>query len=140
MVNLMVSLASIAPSERVLLLPHCLRPSGTCRAISDRDGLQCQGCNPDCAVNRLRRAAVRRGYKGVCIAPGGKLALKFVREKRPQAIVAVACDKELAEGAQGVGELAKEAINPVLVVIPLVKDGCVDTEVDIARALELIDR
>ena len=140
MINLRTPLSQIAPAERILLLPHCLRHSSACQAIYNQNGLQCQGCDPDCAVNRLTTAAIRNGYKAVCVAPGGKLAIKFVKEKRPKAIVAVACDKELAEGMQGVNELEKESINPVMVVLPLVKDGCVDTEVDIEEAIKVINR
>ena len=138
MIDLMTPLSQIAPAERILLLPHCLRQSNTCAATYNQDGLQCQGCSPDCAVNRLRTAAQDKGYQAVCIAPGGKLALKFIKKKKPAAIVAVACDKELAEGIQGVKDLEKEAINPVMVVVPLSKDGCVDTEVNIEDAIKII--
>ncbi len=131
-------LSAIAPGERVLLLPHCLRRTDTCRNKYTRQGLECQECTPDCPVNRLRAAALRLGYKGVCIAPGGALALKFVREKKPRGIVAVACDKELESGIHGVRELGTE-ISPVpIVIVPLLRDGCVDTEVDMELALEKI--
>ncbi len=138
MVKVMTRLSEITPSERILLLPHCLRQSSGCKATYDQDGLQCRRCNPECAINQLSQAAIDDGYLGVCIAPGGKLAIKYVKAKKPKAIVAVACDKELAEGVQGVKELKKDAINPVMVILPLVKDGCVDTEVDVEKALAAI--
>ena len=128
-------LSQIMPAERILILPHCLRQSNTCRAKYDREGLHCAACNPDCPVNRLRSAALEHGYKGVCVAPGGKLALNFVKEKRPKAIVAVACEKELHEGVKA---LAEAEISPLIVIIPLLKDGCLDTEVDVEGALEVI--
>jgi hypothetical protein len=53
-------------------------------------------------------------------------------------VVAVACEKELAEGVEGVKALAKVNLTPLTVIIPLVKDGCVDTEVDVVKALEII--
>jgi hypothetical protein len=89
-------------------------------------------------VNHLRSAALEYGYQGVCVAPGGHLAIKYVKEKRPRAIVAVACEKELEEGVQGVKALAKEKISPLVVIIPLLKNGCLDTEVDVEKALEII--
>ena len=53
--------------------------------------------------------------------------------------MAVACDKELQEGIHGVSELAPSGQKPIpIVVIPLSKDGCVDTEVDVRLALEKI--
>jgi uncharacterized protein len=135
---LIEQLARIDPSERILLLPHCLRKSKNCQATYNQQGLQCARCNPECSVNKLTSAANKYGYKGVCVAPGGRLALKFVRENRPQAVVAVACDKELSEGVQGVKELAADNIVPVMIIIPLVKDGCVDTEVDDHEAQNVI--
>lgn len=133
-------LLRIPPSQRILLLPHCLRRSQTCQGKYGTRGLECYECNPDCSVNRLRQAAINLGYKGVCVAPGGRLAVNYVKETQPEAIVAVACQKELEEGIHGVQELngRPEEPAPVIVIIPLARDGCVDTEVDEERALELI--
>ncbi|HEX2924492.1 MAG TPA: DUF116 domain-containing protein, partial [Chloroflexota bacterium] len=79
------------PTERVLLLSHCMRPSSRCPAKFARDGLQCpEACAEDCVVGRLRRAALELGYKGVCIAAGGTMALNYVAEQDPRGIVAVA--------------------------------------------------
>jgi hypothetical protein len=131
-------LSRIHPSARILLLPHCLRQSDSCKAKYSAQGLNCAGCNPDCSVNRLRTAAVNYGYKGICVAPGGRLAVNFVRENHPDAVVAVACQKELEEGVHGVRELTGQAVKPLIIVIPLLKDGCVNTEVDIEKALNII--
>ncbi len=132
-------LKRIRVDQRVLLLPHCLRQSSTCKAKYDKQGLQCSHCNPDCAVNVLTANAARSGYKGICVAPGGRLAVNFVRENKPQAVVAVACAKELDEGIQGIMRQSEGKTPPVIVVIPLSKDGCVDTEVDIEKAVEIIN-
>jgi hypothetical protein len=131
-------LSLIDPSQRILLLPHCLRQSNTCKAVYNDEGLQCQRCDPECSVNQLTAAAIEFGYKGVCVAPGGRLALKYVEKSRPQAVVAVACEKELMEGVEGVKALAKVDLTPLTVIIPLVKDGCVNTEVNVQKALEII--
>ena len=132
-------LRDIAPAQRVLVLPHCLRHADTCQGKYSKQGLECQGCDPECPINQLRQAALTLGYKGVCVAPGGRLALKYIEENKPLAIVAVACDKELQEGIRGVSGLAPSGQQPVsIVVIPLSKDGCVDTEVDIGQALQKI--
>lgn len=139
MKNVKEELSRVGPSERVLLLPHCLRRSETCQGKYSKWGLECCECNPDCPVNNLRAAAIRLGYKGVCIAPGGRLAVNYVREIRPRAIVAVACQKELEEGIHGVRELTDGGeFMPPIVVIPLSRDGCVDTEVNEEQAVEMI--
>jgi hypothetical protein len=129
--------SQIPPSERVLLLPHCLRHSKTCKATYDGEGLQCVKCDVNCSVNRLKEAALKYGYKGICIAPGGKLAIKYVKTKQPSAVIAVACDKELLEGVQAIKGLCSE-INPTIVIIPLTRDGCIDTVVDDEEALKTI--
>lgn len=133
-------LAEVSPAERVLLLSHCLRPSQTCPGKVHKRGLVCpEGCTEDCVLGRLRQAALALGYKGVCIASGGSMAYKFVAEQKPRGIVAVACPKELAEGVEAVLDLASSNDEaPAIVVVPLTKDGCVDTEVDEAQALAAI--
>lgn len=124
-------LSEVEPARRVLLLAQCLRPSQTCPGKFSRQGLECPGdCRHDCVVRRLRDAALHLGYGGVCVAAGGAMALRFVKEYSPAGIVAVACDKELSEGVEGVKELAAGEEEPAIVVVPLLRDGCVDTEVD----------
>ena len=94
-------------------------------------------CPAPSAVCARRRLTA--GYKGVCIAPGGRLALRYVEEKRPRAIVAVACDKELAAGVSGVKEVSAKGMPlPSMIVIPLARDGCVDCEVDEEEAIRMI--
>lgn len=132
-------LAFIDNSERILLLPHCLRRSETCQGKYTKHGLECCGCNPECPVNRLSQMAIKLNYKGVCVAPGGRLAINYVKETRPRAIVAVACQKELDEGIRSVREIdGEDCSDTIIVVIPLSKEGCVDTEVDEEEALEII--
>jgi len=89
----------------------------------------------ECAIKVLRAEAERLGYKGVCVAPGGALALRYVQEKSPRLVVAVACQKELLEGMEAVAKLEKP---PKVVALPLSRDGCVDTEVDVPAALSLL--
>jgi len=130
-------IAQIPVTERILLLPHCLRRTETCKAKYSKAGLECMACNPDCAINKLTKIAIDLGYKGVCVAPGGRLAVNYVNEIRPRAIIAVACQKELEEGIGNVNGLATY-YSPLIVIIPLNKDGCVDTEVDVDKAAETI--
>ena len=134
-------LAQIEPGGRVLLLAQCLRPSQSCPGKFDKKGLQCPpGCHEKCAIGRFRDTANELGYKGVCIAAGGAMAVRFIKEHSPLGIVAVACDKELAEGINAVKELAgDEEKRPPIIAVPLSKDGCVDTEVDKGEVLRAIN-
>jgi hypothetical protein len=87
----------------------------------------------------VRQAAAELSYKGVCIAAGGAQALRFVKEHKPQGILAVACNKELVEGVQSMAEIADQLKEtPTIMVVPLLKDGCVDTEVDEVAVLRAI--
>lgn len=132
-------LREVPPAERVLLLPHCLRPSATCRGRPSKEGFQCpEDCQEPCAIRRLKEEALSLGYKAVCIAPGGALALRFLKAQEPKGVVAIACHKELAEGVEAVEEL--EGPVPEVATLPLSEDGCVDTEVDLDAALELLRR
>jgi len=130
-------LSCVHPSQRVLLLSHCLRMSNECKAKVEAWGLDCVECTPSCQVNLLRKTAMEYGYKGVCVAPGGSMALKFIMENDPLGIVAVACRKELEEGIESVKKFIDEhnKIVPPIVIIPLTKDGCVNTEVNIDIAI-----
>jgi hypothetical protein len=108
-----------------------------------KQGLQCRdNCKSRCSVGRLRLLAEKCGYKGVCIAPGGSMALKFIKENDPEGIVAIACMKELEEGVCAVKEFVETRKDrdypPVIVSVPLLKDGCVDTEVDEEEAKRVI--
>ena len=132
-------LTGIPAPQRILLLPHCLRRAATCEAAYNSQGLVCRHCNPDCPVSQLTDAAERLGYGGVCVAPGGRLALSFVKATKPKAVVAVACEKELEEGILGIQNSVSEIGRlPLVVVIPLTRDGCIDTETDIEQALAVM--
>lgn len=133
-------LAAVPAAERILLISHCLRNSQRCRARVGTAGIQCEACDDECQVNILTHRARILGYKGICTAPGGSMALKFVRDMNPGGIVAVACRKELEEGIDLVRRMMVEGgvAAPPIVVVPLTREGCVDTTVDIDGASETI--
>jgi len=141
-------MAGICPRNRILLLSHCLRPSKDCSAKMSKEGLLCRDdCKIKCVLGRLRKLAEELNYKGICIAPGGSMAIKFVKKNQPEGIIAIACMKELTEGVCAVREIIEEENGgneskngiPVIVTIPLTKDGCVDTEVDEKEARRIIN-
>ncbi len=137
--NLTADIRTFAPEQRMLLLPHCLRPSQGCPGRVTPQGLDCNGCTrTDCKIYPIRQAALDAGYRDVCVAPGGRLAVRRVAEIRPAVIVAVACDKELAEGVAAVESLEWDHGAPAIIQIPLTRDGCVDTDVDVARTIDAV--
>jgi len=131
---------TVPPEERLLLLPHCLRRSAHCRAHYTREsGLQCEACDADCPINRILAAARARSLGLVCVAPGGSMAVAFLKQHKPQGILAVACPKELAMGVEAVVGLSRNGWNPIVVTVDLLHDGCVDTEADVDLVVEFIN-
>ncbi|MDY7079988.1 MAG: DUF116 domain-containing protein [Chloroflexota bacterium] len=132
-------LASVPFAERVLLLPHCLRPSQDCPGKTTKQGLDCTGCTlVECAIYQLRMTASEAGYRGICVAPGGRLAVRFLTEHKPNGVVAIACHKELEEGLEAIDQLEWTNGKPAIAMMTLLQDGCVDTEVDVAAARAII--
>ena len=126
-------------AQRVPLLPHCLRPSQDCPGKMTKQGLDCTGCTRvECAIYQLRATAVDAGYGGVCIAPGGRLAVRFIDERQPAGVVAVACHKELEEGLEALDHMDWTNGRLAAATVPLLQDGCVDTKVDVALAQAVI--
>jgi len=104
-----------------------------------KQGLNCADCSKvDCAIYQLRAVAVEIGYGGVCVAPGGRLAVRFLAERQPSGVVAIACDKELEEGLEAIARMEWADGEPAVVTVPLAQDGCVDTVVDVEAAREII--
>lgn len=132
--------AQVDPAERILLLPQCLRPSETCPGKFSKTGLVCpEDCLEDCVVRVFRQEALRQGYGGVCVAAGGKMAVSYVRDNGAKGIVAVACEEELRMGVEAVEEMQEGQENmPAIVIIPLLRDGCVDTAVDASSVIRVI--
>jgi hypothetical protein len=86
----------------------------------------------------LRIVAVQAGYAGVCVAPGGRLAIRFLVEMQPAGVVAIACRTELEEGLAAIRDMEWRNGQPVVAVVPLSQDGCVDTVVDVEMARSVI--
>lgn len=113
-----------APSGRILLLlPHCLQRAECAYKIT-ADPDNCRRCG-QCRIASLLELRDRRGI-AVSVAAGGAQARQAVARLRPRAIVAVACERELASGIQDVGGL------PVIGIANLRPHGpCYNTEVDV---------
>ena len=83
------------PEHLLLLVPHCLQNS-KCDVRMDIDMTACRLCGR-CQVKDLIKLAEEYGIRRA-IATGGELALQRTRDKSVQAVVAVACEKELRQG------------------------------------------
>jgi len=121
-------------SERIILLPQCLRPKN-CPAKLGEYGYECvENCNL-CEINRVISYAKKLGYKYIFILPGGSIIERIFRELKPKACLGIACLKELV-----LGSFICEKFNVASQGVPLIKDGCVNTEVrwsDVYKAIAL---
>ncbi len=115
---------NIPINQRTLFLPHCLRVADRCKASYNEEGLQCKRCTKDCKINIITRAAEKLGYK-CFVVPGGAMVFNMAKKYQPKGVVAVACYNELREGASRTGSEYKVPFQ----IVPLRKDGCVNTDV-----------
>lgn len=90
------------PRDILILAPHCLQWSECPHKITI-DVKNCKRCEK-CAVDALRKMQEKYGVLLV-VATGGTLARKFIKEFKPQAIIAVACERDLTSGIQDVSPL-----------------------------------
>ncbi len=118
------SFASTDYSERVLLLPQCLRAKD-CPAELSKYGYECQQCGR-CSIAKIVQMTKDLGYKGTFILPGGSLAKKILHEVKPKASLGVACSKELV-----LGSFLCEKMGVIGQGFGLLKDGCINTIVDL---------
>lgn len=118
-------------SDRILLLPQCLR-NRSCKAELTEFGYKCNNCNR-CKIPEIKKYAENKGYK-VFIIPGGSIIEKIVKTFKPKAILGVACLKELVLGCI----VCEKAGIPAQGVV-LLRDGCVETDVDWTKVKMVID-
>ncbi len=116
------------PSKRIIFLPQCLRKKG-CEAGIGEWGYKCTVCNPKCKVGRIKSMAESLGYR-VIIAPGGSMVMKALERFGPLAVAGVACIKEIV--------LAMENIRIPVQGIELLRDGCVDTDVNLEDVFSVL--
>lgn len=121
-------------NERLILVPQCMRNVEKCKAKESGAYYICAECGA-CKVGSISKRSKELGYKGLFILKGGRIVEKLIPELKPKAIVGVAC---FFEGSEGMKLCEKHGIT--VQFVPLTKDGCVDTDVNLDEALEVISR
>lgn len=120
------------PAEKLLVLsPHCLQLS-TCPHKITRDPNNCKRCG-GCNVGDLMKLADELGFT-FFVATGGTLARQTVKKIRPQAVLAIACERDLMSGIQDVYPL------PAVGVLNIRPNGpCNNTCVDMAEVRRVLN-
>jgi len=117
-------LAAVPYDRRLLLLPQCLRSQEACRAEIDEFGLLCAGCGA-CPIDALKTEAEALGYV-VLVAEGVPVVLSLIESGRIEAVVGASCLAAL----ERIFPLIEAAAIPG-VAVPLLRDGCANTDVDL---------
>jgi uncharacterized protein len=131
--NLLVraKMRDMKPSRILLLMPHCLQ-FNDCAIKITSDAYKCQACGK-CKIKDLVVLAKRHDVH-LSVATGGTLARRRVAEARPQAIIAVACERDLTSGIQDAYPL------PVIGILNDRPFGpCFNTSVDIGKVAEALE-
>ena len=119
------------PRRLLLLMPHCLQ-FNDCSIKVTSDASKCQACGK-CRIKDLVELAHRHNVH-LSVATGGTLARRRVAEARPEAIIAVACERDLTSGIQDAYPL------PVIGILNDRPFGpCFNTSVDISKVAEALE-
>ena len=127
----MAEAKKVKPERLLVLLPHCLQYH-ECGVRIIWDIKRCKRCGR-CKIKSLLELAEKYNVP-ISVATGGTLARKVVKEVRPDAIVAVACERDLTSGIQDVYPI------PVYGVLNKRPNGpCFDTDVDLENVKKGIE-
>jgi uncharacterized protein len=85
------------PRKILLLMPHCLQDQECTVKVTHR-AENCKGCGK-CPIKDLLELA-RKYQVDLAVATGGTIARRIVIERRPDLIIAVACERDLTSGIQ----------------------------------------
>lgn len=117
---------NIPAEDKLLVLPHCLRHP-KCEAPLEPSGLKCKNCKK-CVIGILKEKAEKIGYR-VFIIPGSTFLKKIVKENKFKSVLGVACYQDLNLAMMKLSKFAPQGV-------PLLRDGCYKTKVDITMVLE----
>lgn len=120
-------------SDRLVLVPQCLRSTKDCKAEEDAAEYRCVKCGA-CKVAAIVERAEELGYKAVRILKGGSAVSRLITELKPKAVLGVACN---FEGALGILECERNGI--VVQFVSLLNDGCADTDVELDEVMEVLE-
>lgn len=129
--NKLVRLEKPGAKKILLLLPHCLQVND-CDIRITQNIYNCRRCGK-CGINELIRISDENNLK-LSVATGGNLARKIVMDVRPEAIIAVACERDLSSG------VADSFPMPIIGIINERPFGpCVNTKVSMEKVKEAVE-
>jgi len=116
--------SQVSPGDRIVVMPQCVRHPKCPARLDSMTGIACKGCGM-CVVKDLKEEAERLGYS-FYLVPGGSFVKRIVKAVRPRAAIGIACHQDLNMGMHEISRAECKVMG-----VPLLKDGCVNTEVDV---------
>lgn len=128
--NRLVKAENVKTKRILLLLPHCLQID-ECNIRLTHNINNCERCGK-CNIRDIIGLSEENNLE-LFVATGGTIARKVVKDVRPEAIVAVACERDLSSGLVDTYPL------PVLGISNERPYGpCLNTQVNLAEIREAI--
>jgi hypothetical protein len=128
--NRLVRAGSYRAGTLLRMLPHCLQTI-ECDVRITHNISNCKRCGK-CEIRDLIKISEDNNLR-LFVATGGTIARRIVKEARPDAIIAVACERDLSSGLVDTYPL------PVIGILNERPFGpCVNTRVDLAKVREAI--
>lgn len=128
--NKLVRAGSYKADTLLLLLPHCLQTT-ECDVRITHNISNCKRCGK-CEIRDLITISEENKLR-LFVATGGTIARRIVKEAKPEAIIAVACERDLSSGLVDTYPL------PVIGILNERPFGpCVNTRVDLDKVREAI--
>ncbi len=121
--------AKIPVKDRIMVVPQCLRSLKCPARLNSKHGIECRECGL-CIIKNLKKIAENLGYR-FFIVPGGSFVERIVKELRPKAALGVACVHDLNEAMRNLARVGITVLG-----VPLIKDGCIETEVDYKKIIK----
>jgi len=118
---------------RLLVGPQCLR-AGDCKApLHPIEGYQCQRCGR-CPFAELAEGAEKTGFR-LFIVPGDRFARRLAEQLGADGAIGIACPAELS-----LALVAGLRMRVPSEGVPLCRDGCFETDVDVEQVKEAMGR
>ncbi len=128
----MKSRIKVKANKLLVISPHCLQLASCPHKIT-RDPNNCKRCG-GCNIGDLMKLSEEVGFI-FFVATGGTLARQVVKDNRPQAVLAIACERDLMSGIQDVFPL------PAVGVLNIRPNGpCYNTRVDMAEVRRVLEQ
>jgi hypothetical protein len=131
--NLFIKSSNIRKSKDkiMLLLPHCLQNS-ECNLKITGDITRCKKCGK-CTIGAIRDLSEEKGVRAIVVT-GGTAARNAIVKQKPEIVLSVACERDLAIGISDVSKI------PVVGVLNQRPNGpCVNTSVDVDLLREKLE-